>query len=255
MAAPGPSEPLSRRGFVAAAGAAAGLATVGLPLPALASPAVLGGRGSRPLTVLFQGDSITDVFRDRKATGANSSTALGNGYPLLVASVLLASHPGRGLSFYNRGVSGNTVPDLDARWQDDTLALKPDILSLLIGVNDYWHTRGGGYQGTTADYERQFTALLARTRAALPPVRFVILEPFVLRFGAVSDDWFPEFDARRAVARRVAEAAGALFIPLQEMFDQWVEQAPAPYWLLDGVHPSAAGHGAIADLWTRTVRL
>lgn len=247
---------ISRRQFVAAAGAGAGLAALGTApgLAAMQVPSSTGMSAPGPMTVLFQGDSITDVYRDRKATGANSSPGLGNGYPLLITSALLAAHPDRQLSFFNRGVSGNTVPDLDARWDADALSLKPDLLSILIGVNDYWHTRNGDYHGTTADYEQQYTALLDRTRKALPSVRIVVLEPFVLTFGAVSADWFPEFDARRAVARKVAAGAGALFLPLQEMFDDIVRRAPNEYWLLDGVHPSAAGHGAIADYWMRKVK-
>ena len=105
--------------------------------------------------ILFQGDSITDAGRDRAATDPNAARALGSGYPLLVASAALASHPDRGLRFYNRGVSGNKVPDLAARWAADTLALAPDVLSILIGVNDFWHKLGKGYTGTVEDYVRR----------------------------------------------------------------------------------------------------
>lgn len=247
---------ISRRQFVATAGAVAGLAALEGSAASLAAepkPSEDGAKG--PMSILFQGDSITDVFRDRKGAGPNSSTALGNGYPLLIASALLAAHPDRQFAFFNRGVSGNTVPDLDARWDGDTIALKPDLLSILIGVNDYWHTRNGDYHGTTEDYERQYTALLDRTRKALPAARIVVLEPFVLAFGAVSAGWFPEFDARRAVARKVAAEAGALFLPLQGMFNDLARRAPNEYWLLDGVHPTAAGHGAIADYWMHKVKL
>src|SRR2546422_4995684 len=89
--------------------------------------------------VLFQGDSITDCGRNRADAGPNTAGALGIGYPLLVASAALAAHPDRGLRFFNRGISGNTVPDLQERWATDTLALRPDVLSILIGVNDNWH--------------------------------------------------------------------------------------------------------------------
>src|SRR5438477_12896984 len=86
--------------------------------------------------------------RDRGVADPNSARALGSGYPLLVASAALAAYPDRGLRFYNRGISGNKVPDLQARWADDVLALKPDVLSILIGVNDFWHTLSHGYTGT-----------------------------------------------------------------------------------------------------------
>src|SRR5256886_3870408 len=111
----------------------------------------------------------------------------------------------------NRGISGNKVPDLAARWATDTVALAPDVLSILIGVNDFWHKLSNGYTGTVEDYEHQYTALLDDTRRALPRTRLIVLEPFVLRCGAVDDRWFPEFDQRRAAAERVAGRAGAAF--------------------------------------------
>ena len=135
------------------------------------------------------------------------------------------------------------------------IALKPDILSILVGVNDFWHKLTGGYEGTVADFESQYVELLHDTKQALPNVRFVILEPFVLVTGAVDAKWFPEFDERRAVATRVAKRAGATFIPLQSMFTQLARSAPPSYWLADGVHPTIAGHAAIADRWREAVGL
>lgn len=205
--------------------------------------------------VLFQGDSITDCGRNRGAAEPNAAGALGNGYPLLVAGAALASHPDRGLKFFNRGISGNKVPDLEQRWDADTIALKPDVLTILIGVNDFWHKLGGGYGGTVKDYEDQYTALLVRTRQALPQLRLVVLEPFVLRCGAVDDRWFPEFDQRRAAAARVAAGARATFVPLQSMFDQRSTMAPPEYWAADGVHPTPAGHAVIAERVRRAAQV
>ncbi|HEX4561999.1 MAG TPA: SGNH/GDSL hydrolase family protein [Gemmatimonadales bacterium] len=245
---------MKRRTFLQTTGviaAGAGLPLPGLrPLPTPYSPSLEAGT-----TVLFQGDSITDCGRDRTVAGENAASALGNGYPLLIASRLLAERAKAGYRFFNRGVSGNTVPDCDARWQTDTLALAPDVLSILIGVNDYWHTLNGGYKGTADDYEHQFTALLARTRTALPKVRLVILEPFTLRTGVITDAWFPAFDERRRIARRVADAAGATFLATQDLFDRLSRHAPPAYWASDGVHPTPAGHGAIADMWMEAVGL
>jgi lysophospholipase L1-like esterase len=239
-------EALSRRDFLAATGGAAAAL-------ALRSPS--GGQAPTGPVILFQGDSITDWGRDRAATGANLSSGLGGGYPLLITASELFEHPDRGLRFFNRGVSGNTVPDLDARWQADTLALKPDVLSILIGVNDYWHTLNGSYRGTVADYETGFAALLRRTREALPAVRLIVLEPFVLRCGVVTEAWIPEFDQRRAAAARVARAAEATFLPLQSMFERLSTTAPPVYWSADGVHPTPAGHAAIARAWMEAVTL
>ena len=241
---------MKRRAFLRTTGAAG----AGAILPFRGSVR-LPAAGDSGITVLFQGDSITDCGRDRSVAGANAAAALGNGYPLLIASRLLAERAEAGYRFFNRGVSGNTVPDCDARWQADTLALAPDVLSILIGVNDYWHTLNGSYKGTADDYERQFTALLARTKTALPNVRIVILEPFVLHAGVVTAQWFPAFDERRKIARRVCDAAGATFLATQDLFDRSSREAPPAYWASDGVHPTAAGHGAIADLWMETVGL
>ena len=171
---------LTRRDFVTTASALAGAAL--LPSTATAGRAPAGP--AEGTVVLFQGDSITDCGRDRSAAAPNQAGALGTGYPLLVAAAALAAHPDRALRFYNRGISGNKVPDLAARWATDTVALAPDALSILIGVNDFWHKLSSGYTGTVQDYEHQYAALLDDTRRALPRVRLIVLEPFVLRCGA-----------------------------------------------------------------------
>ena len=240
---------LTRRHFVTAASALAGAAL----LPTAAGRALVGSTDGT--VVLFQGDSITDAGRDRSVTDPNSARALGSGYPLLVAAAALAAHPDRGLRFYNRGISGNKVPDLAARWAADTVALAPDVLSILIGVNDFWHTLSSGYTGTVEDYEHQYTALLDDTRRALPRTRLIVLEPFVLRSGAVDDRWFPEFDQRRAAAERVAQRAGAAFVPLQRVFNDLARRSTPQYWAADGVHPTPAGHAAIAEQWRRAAKL
>lgn len=205
--------------------------------------------------ILFQGDSITDARRDRKAEGqANNSRGLGYGYPLLIAGNLLESQPTLGLKVYNRGISGNKVPDLQKRWQKDCLDLKPAVLSILIGVNDMWHKMNGKYNGTVKDYQTGFTALLEQTKTALPSTKIVICEPFALRCGAIKESWFPEFDERRAVAKEVAQAAGAIWVPFQTMFDEAVAAGTKPeYWAADGVHPTLAGHALMGQTWRERV--
>ena len=242
------SHELTRRDFVTGAGALA--AAVLLPAAATARRPPAEGT-----VVLFQGDSITDGGRNRAASEPNQPGGLGSSYPLLVASAALAAHPDRALKFYNRGVSGNKVPDLEQRWAADTLELKPDVLSILVGVNDFWHKLGRGYTGTVEDYEREYAALLDETRRALPQVRLIVLEPFVLRCGAVDDRWFPEFDQRRAAAQRVAQQARAAFVPLQSVFDDLARRAAPQYWAADGVHPTPAGHAVIAERWRRAAHL
>jgi lysophospholipase L1-like esterase len=242
---------VSRRGFVVAAGGVVGLAL----LPEQARAAARRADPPPGLTVLFQGDSITDGGRVRSVAEPNRGDALGAAYPFLVAAALLEAHPDRGLRFFNRGVSGDKVPQLEARWQADALDLRPDVVSVLVGVNDFWHTLDGNYRGTADDYERGYAALLARTRQALPGVRLVVIEPFVLGTGVITDAWFPEFDRRRERAARVARQAGATFISAHQMFEQLARRAPAAYWAADGVHPTLAGHAAIANRWLRAVHL
>jgi len=203
--------------------------------------------------VLFQGDSITDASRSReKAGNPNEQAALGNGYAWLASAELLVERPKAGLKFFNRGISGNKVYQLADRWQADCLDLRPNVLSILIGVNDFWHTLNGSYHGTVEIYERDYRALLERTRKALPRTRLVICEPFVLRTGVVNDKWFPVFDEYRAAARRVAEGFRAVFIPYQAMFDQAIKYALPSQFTADGVHPSPSGASLMAEAWIRT---
>ena len=228
-----------------------------LAATSVAAMACAGRRGNAPSgsVVVFQGDSITDGGRDRAILEANNDAAFGSSYAALLMRDIRASHPDVPWRFYNRGISGNKLPDLQARWVTDTIALRPDILSILAGVNDYWHSRSFGYTGTTADYERQYTTVLTETRAALPGITLVVLEPFVLRTGAVDASWFPAFDERRAAAARVATAVGARFVPLQPAFDARAAETGPEAWAKDGVHPTPAGHALIAQQWRAVVGL
>ncbi len=162
---------------------------------------------------------------------------------------MLVDYPDAKLKVFNRGNSGNKVHQLAERWQTDCLDLKPDVLSILIGVNDFWHTQSGNYKGTVEVYEKDYRALLTRTKKALPKVKLILCEPFVLKCGAVNDKWFPEFDRYRAAARRISEDFKTAFVPFQTIFDQAVAYAPAAHWAGDGVHPSAAGASLMAHHW------
>lgn len=249
-----PNRTLSRRQLIEKAAVAAGIAAAlaAIPKQLRAADAVSLKKGE---TVLFQGDSITDAGRDRGSQGnANHARTLGTGYPMLLGCDLLRDHAALDLKVFNRGISGHKVPDLDKRWQEDTIDLKPALLSILIGVNDIWHKLAGNYDGTVSDYETGFAALLARTREALPDVTIVVCEPFVLRCGAINDKWFPEFDQRRAAAKKVASDAGTIWVPFQTMFDEAVAAGVAPnYWAGDGVHPTLAGHSLMAQTWRKVV--
>jgi len=245
-------ENLTRRAFLGTTVAAGGAwAASGALMPATARAAETKlASGS---VVLFQGDSITDAGRDRKGGAPNDARGLGRGYPYLAGGSLLADYPELQLKVYNRGISGNKVPDLAGRWQADALDLKPSVLSILIGVNDIWHKLNGRYDGTVDDYEQGYRKLLQETLAALPDVKLVVCEPFVLRCGAINDSWFPEFDQRRAVAKRMADEFKLTFVPFQSMFDEAATKAPPSYWAGDGVHPTLAGHALMAKTWREVV--
>lgn len=254
---------LSRRSFLKTSGAAlsaAGIAGLAFASTneASASPSGARIRIATGDVILFQGDSITDAGRRKEpdvAAMPNSHAALGGGYAWLAGVELLVDRPADGLKIFNRGISGNKVFQLADRWQADCLDLKPDLLSILIGVNDYWHTlnQKPAYNGTVEVYERDFRALIERTKKGLPRVTLVICEPFVLRYGAVTEQWFPAFDHYRAAAKRVAKSFHAAFVPFQAMFDEAVKYAPAEEWVKDGVHPTAAGAALMAHFWRMAV--
>jgi len=245
----------SRREFAQASAGLAALGCAAMTTVAQAAEETSPLSLIRPRdTVLFQGDSITDAGRDRKtASKPNKQAPLGNGYAWLAAAALLVDRPDDQINIFNRGISGHKVFQLDERWQKDCLDIKPNVLSILIGVNDIWHMLNGNYKGTVEIYEKDYHALLERTKAVLPDVKLVICEPFVLRCGAVDEKWFPEFDRYRSAARRVSDAAGATFVPFQSMFDRAIVHAPPKQWAGDGVHPSGAGAALMAHSWLRTV--
>src|SRR5256885_5630694 len=165
-----------RRDFVATATALAGAAL----RPAAARADRPAGRTAEGMVVVFQGDSITDCGRNRTVADPNAPAALGSGYPLLVTAAALAAHSDRGLRFYNRGVSGNKVPDLQERWAVDALELQPDVLSILIGVNDFWHKLSGRYTRTVAGYASPIAALLHETPPSVAPERPLLVLLFVV---------------------------------------------------------------------------
>ena len=205
--------------------------------------------------ILFQGDSITDAGRKREDEATpNSPSAFGVGYALFTAASLLANHPDDGLNLYNRGISGNKVFQLAERWDNDCLALKPNILSILIGVNDFWHTKTGGYTGTVETYATDYQKLISQTKSALPNVKIVILEPFIIRGGAaLGNTWETDFAPYRNTAKKIASDNGLIFVPLQSVFNEALNHAPANYWGKDGVHPSIAGAQLMSQAWLKAV--
>ncbi len=247
----------NRRNFIKKA-ALGGLMVVSIPEILSASIPLSAGKKnslSKENIILFQGDSITDSGRDREDDTFNNASVLGSGYPMLAGAALLEKHASLNLKVINKGISGNKVYQLAERWDADCLNLKPDILSILIGVNDIWHKLNGQYNGTVEIYRHDYIALLERTKKALPNVKLIICEPFAVPgVKAVDEKWYPEFYGYQKAARDIADQFGAIFIPYQRIFDEAQKHAPGAYWTRDGVHPSLAGAQLMAQAWLTTVK-
>ncbi|MEK4271943.1 SGNH/GDSL hydrolase family protein [Paenibacillus sp. FSL R7-0026] len=207
-----------------------------------------------PSVILFQGDSITDGGRSRND---DPNHFLGHGYAYLISSKLGMELAGKHKTFYNRGISGDRASDLYARWNEDTISLKPDLISILIGVNDAWRTMNGEPSGVTDRFGRAYRHLLEETREVMPDTGLVLMEPFILRTGATAEKWeaWEEYIGQyQKLAQGLAEEFGAVWVPLQQTFNDALKQADAAYWLWDGVHPTAAGHELIARQWLSVVQ-
>lgn len=205
--------------------------------------------------ILFQGDSITDAGRAR-----DNNDNLGAGYPAFVQARLGADEPGK-YEFINRGISGNRVVDLYARIKADMINLAPDVMSILIGVNDVWHEVDFKNGVDTPKFERIYGMLLDEFFEACPNTKVMIMEPFVLpgsgshrpdENGVSRYPYFRrEVEARAAASRRIAEKYHLAFLPLQATLDEVAKNTPEGYWLVDGVHPGPYGRQLIADLWIK----
>ncbi len=253
------SEGITRRGFVKSAGMGTA-AIAGMPLLASGcSPESSRGNiedfFSRGDVVLFQGDSITDAGRNKKRELPNDAGSFGGGYAHLLASWLLEALAPQELTIYNRGISGNKVYHLAERWDNDCINLNPSVLSILIGVNDYWHFRNGQYDGTPEIYENDYRQLLNRTRDALPDIKLLICQPFILTgTTAVDGSWLEPFSAYQQIAKKISDEFEATWVPFQEAFDQAIELAHPTYWAHDGVHPSMAGAQLMANTWLEAIK-
>jgi lysophospholipase L1-like esterase len=204
--------------------------------------------------ILFQGDSITDAGREKVKELPNNADSFGKGYAFMAGAGLLNHLSHLNISVYNRGISGNKVYQLAERWQKDCLDLKPDLLSILIGINDYWHMRNGNYNGTIEKYETDYRNLLSLTKEKLPEIRLVICEPFALPgTTAVDNTWVEPVRQYQVVAQKLSKEFGAVFVPFQKVFDEAIRHAPAKHWSSDGVHPSLAGAHLMASAWGKAV--
>jgi lysophospholipase L1-like esterase len=207
--------------------------------------------------ILFLGDSITDMNWGRNEQDRNHY--LGHSYVFLIASRLNTDLPQAKLEFFNRGISGNTVGDLKNRWQTDAIEMKPDILSILIGVNDVGRACRAGQEVDLKQWEADYRFLLDASRTANPKLKIVLLDPFVLPVTRLRDQatwtqWNGQCTELRRIVKRIAADYQAVHVRTQEVFDRACEDAEPSHWIWDGVHPLPQGHELIARNWIEAIR-
>ena len=198
-------------------------------------------------TLLFQGDSITDAGRDKKNHGHK-----GRGYVHLLSCKLDFEHIAEPWTIHNRGISGNRTKDLIARWQEDCIDLKPDFLSLYIGINNTWRKFDRDDPTPAEVFEDELNTLLQQVQenTACDMSASILLEPFVLDVPAGRrQEWAHDLIPKQAAVKTAASTFGMRFLSLQNLFDDALNKAPAERWAADGVHPTPAGHYLIAQAW------
>ncbi|NMO97585.1 SGNH/GDSL hydrolase family protein [Paenibacillus lemnae] len=209
---------------------------------------------SQSLKILFQGDSITDGSRGRND---DPNHILGHGYPYIIAARLGRDLAATTPEFINRGISGNRVSDLYARWNEDAISLQPDVLSILAGVNDAAKIAEGLPAGATDRFERVYRHLLEETREVLPGTGLILCEPFVVQAGAQDRNWeglIAKVTEYQHIVKQLAHEFDAVWVPLQAALDEACQVAEASYWVWDGIHPTTAGHQILADQWLAVVQ-
>lgn len=193
-------------------------------------------------TVLFQGDSVTDAGR----TFSNPN-GLGFGYAAIISEMMRYQHPEMKVNFINRGISGNRISDMADRWNEDCIQLAPDILTILIGINNTWRRFDSNEPTSAAQFEKTYRLILdstiRNTRA-----RIFLLSPFLLPINAERLSWREDLYEKIAVVEKMAREYGLTYIPLHKIFSSLVDQEDqlVSYWSGDGVHPTYAGHDIIA---------
>ena len=200
--------------------------------------------------LLFIGDSITDCGRREDAE------AVGNGYVRLVRDALRASDPANAPIVINMGISGNKITDLQKRWQRDVIEQSPDVLSVMIGINDVWHGLVPDRAGVDAEtFLRTYRQILMELRARRPACRLVLCEPTVISPPAPAEGNEKLRPYVRAVNDLAADFVADVVVKTHETFRNAERVRPDIAWTTDGVHPTSSGHGLIARTWLATAGL
>lgn len=199
------------------------------------------------------GDSITDCDRSRPV-GEGLFGAYGNGYVNLVNALLGATYPEKGIRVVNMGTSGDTVRDLKNRWKTDVLDLKPDWLSIMIGINDVWRQYDLPLQKERHvyldEYERTLEELIAQTNSELKGL--VLMTPFIIEPNR-NDAMRATMDKYGAAVKRLAEKYDAVFVDVQAAFDDALRYYYPATLAWDRIHPNTTGHMIIARAFLKAV--
>ena len=190
-------------------------------------------------TILFTGDSITDHSRDY-----NDENSMGWGYVFRVANALAENDNVRVI---NRGISGNRARDLEARWERDCIALKPDIISVMIGINDTWRHFDSNDETADADFYESFRRVLLRTRRELPDAKIMILQPYLLHYPEDRAMWEEDFCGKLAMTEKIREEFADFYIPFNDIMRAEAEKSSPQILTHDGVHPADAGCELMAE--------
>ncbi len=203
--------------------------------------------------ILFQGDSITHGGR---CTNEDLNHVMGHGYQAIVGAKLCADNLDKNIKVFNRGISGNRIADLYGRWVEDTLLLKPTILSILVGVNDAGFAYRKNLGMNTDRYEKIYRLMLDEAREQNPDMRLILMEPFK---GEIEEDEKRDFireyiKSLQDIVKKLSEEYDAVFVPLQDMFDTYAKKVPYKELIWDGTHPTIVGHELIARQWLKAIK-
>lgn len=199
--------------------------------------------------VLFQGDSITDAGRDR-----DNQNSLGGGYAMMAASMYQADNPKEDITFINKGISGNRAVDLKNRWDKDCIDLKPDVVSILIGVNDVWRKYDDKDPTSAEDFYNYYDGLLNRVMKETEAT-IILCEPFLLHINEERASWREDLDPKIQVVRTLARKYKAFYVPFDGLFSANSVYKEPGFWAGDGVHPSLPGHALMAREWLKVFAL
>jgi lysophospholipase L1-like esterase len=190
--------------------------------------------------LLFIGDSITDAGRRDDPEG------LGHGYVRLIADSLALRGDHR--TVLNRGIGGDRIGDLRARWQPDAIELAPSVLTVYVGVNDTWRRFDAGLSTSASEFEGTYRGMLEEARAAGNP-RLVLVEPFLVPVTDEQHGWLDDLAGKRDAVASLATEFGAAFVPLHRILTVAAAHHGAAAIAADGVHPTTLGAELIAESW------